>query len=42
MEGGRSPIIEAGMNELVAEGSRACRPHATVDRLRRCCVALDN
>lgn len=31
MESGRSPIIEAGMNELVAEGNRACRLHATVD-----------
>jgi GDP-mannose 6-dehydrogenase len=31
MENGRSPIIEAGMNELVAEGNRACRLHATID-----------
>lgn len=31
MESGRSPIIEAGMNELVAEGHKACRLHATVD-----------
>jgi GDP-mannose 6-dehydrogenase len=31
VEGGRSPIIEAGMNELVAEGNRACRLHATTD-----------
>jgi GDP-mannose 6-dehydrogenase len=31
LENGRSPIIEASMNELVAEGSRACRLHATVD-----------
>jgi GDP-mannose 6-dehydrogenase len=31
METGRSPIIEASMNELVAEGHRACRLHATVD-----------
>jgi GDP-mannose 6-dehydrogenase len=31
MESGRSPIIEARMNELVAEGNRACRLHATVD-----------
>ena len=31
MESGRSPIIEAGMNELVAEGNRGCRLHATVD-----------
>ena len=28
---GRSPIIEARMDELVAEGNRACRLHATVD-----------
>ena len=31
VESGRSPIIEAGMNELVAEGNRACRLHATTD-----------
>ncbi len=31
VESGRSPIIEASMNELVAEGSRACRLHATTD-----------
>jgi len=31
IEGGRSPIIEASMNELVAEGNRACRLHATID-----------
>ena len=33
MEGGRSPIIEASMNELVSEGNRACRLHATVDSI---------
>lgn len=31
MENGRSPIIEAKMEELVAEGHRACRLHATSD-----------
>ena len=31
VEGGRSPIIEASMKELVAEGNRACRLHATTD-----------
>ncbi|MGC1374534.1 MAG: UDP-glucose/GDP-mannose dehydrogenase family protein [Candidatus Sulfotelmatobacter sp.] len=31
MESGRSPIIEAGMNELVAEANKACRLHATMD-----------
>src|SRR5271155_1057633 len=31
MESGRSPIIEAGMNELVAAGNRACRLYATID-----------
>jgi GDP-mannose 6-dehydrogenase len=31
MESGRSPIIEAGMSELVAEGSKACRLQATMD-----------
>ena len=31
VESGRSPIIEASMSELVAEGSRACRLHATTD-----------
>ena len=33
MESGRSPIIEASMNELVAEGHRACRLHATTDSM---------
>jgi GDP-mannose 6-dehydrogenase len=31
VESGISPIIEARMNDLVAEGHRACRLHATVD-----------
>ena len=31
LESGRSPIIEANMNELVSEGKRSCRLHATVD-----------
>jgi len=31
MESGRSPIVESGMNELVAEGSRSCRLHAVID-----------
>jgi GDP-mannose 6-dehydrogenase len=31
MESGRSPIIEAHMNELVEEGHGACRLHATTD-----------
>jgi GDP-mannose 6-dehydrogenase len=31
MQNGRSPIIEAGMSELIAEGHRACLLHATVD-----------
>jgi GDP-mannose 6-dehydrogenase len=31
VESGRSPIIEAGMRELVADGNRGCRLHATVD-----------
>jgi GDP-mannose 6-dehydrogenase len=33
METGRSPIIEASMNELVADGSRAGRLHATTDSI---------
>ena len=33
MENGRSPIIEARMNELVAEANRGCRLHATVDSI---------
>jgi GDP-mannose 6-dehydrogenase len=33
MESGRSPIVEARMNELVAEGSRTSRLHATVDAI---------
>lgn len=31
LESGRSPIIEARMSELVAEGNRSCRLHATTD-----------
>ena len=31
VEAGRSPIIEAGMSELVAETNKACRLHATTD-----------
>lgn len=31
LESGRSPIIEAGMNELIASGHRACRLRATTD-----------
>jgi GDP-mannose 6-dehydrogenase len=31
LESGRSPIIEARMDELVAEGQRACRLHGTTD-----------
>ena len=31
IEAGRSPIIEAGMSELVAEGNRTYRLHATMD-----------
>jgi len=31
LDSGRSPIIEARMNELVAEANRACRLHATTD-----------
>ena len=33
VEGGRSPIIEASMNELVAEGNLACQLHATIDSI---------
>jgi len=33
IENGRSPIIEASMNELVAEGNRACRLHATTNAI---------
>jgi len=31
IESGRSPIIEARMNEMVAEANRACHLHATTD-----------
>src|SRR5437773_12318225 len=31
LDSGRSPIIEARMNELVGEANRACRLHATTD-----------
>jgi GDP-mannose 6-dehydrogenase len=33
MESGRSPIIEARMNELVAEAHAACRLHATTNSI---------
>ena len=33
IESGRSPIIEARMNELVAESHAACRLHATTDSI---------
>ncbi|MFZ3189705.1 MAG: UDP-glucose/GDP-mannose dehydrogenase family protein [Candidatus Sulfotelmatobacter sp.] len=33
IDGGRSPIIEARMNELVAGGRQACRLHATTDSI---------
>ena len=33
MVSGRSPILEAGMNELVAEGARGSRLHATTDSI---------
>jgi GDP-mannose 6-dehydrogenase len=31
MASGRSPILEAGINELIAEGHAACRLHATTE-----------
>ena len=31
LESGHSPIVEAGMEELVASGRQACRLHATTD-----------
>lgn len=31
LESGHSPIVEAGMEDLVASGRRACRLHATTD-----------
>ena len=31
LESGHSPIIEAGLEDLVASGRRACRLHATTD-----------
>lgn len=31
LDSGRSPIVEARMNELVAEANQACRLHATTD-----------
>src|SRR5215469_1924603 len=33
LDSGRSPIIEARMEELVAEGNQACRLHATTDSM---------
>ena len=31
LEAGHSPIVEAGMEDLVASGRQACRLHATTD-----------
>jgi len=31
MEAGRSPIVEPGVNEMIAEGHNGCRLHATQD-----------
>jgi len=31
VESGHAPVLEPGLDELVAEGRRACRLHATVD-----------
>ncbi len=31
LESGLSPIVEAGLSEMIAEGHRACRLHATTD-----------
>lgn len=31
LESGRSPVLEQGIDELVAESNRACRLHATTD-----------
>ncbi len=37
LEGGRSPIVEAGIDEFIAEGHRACRLHATTDSASAVC-----
>ena len=37
LESGRSPIVEAQMNEMVAETNRACRLHATADAASAVC-----
>ena len=37
LESGRSPIVETGMDELVAESHRACRLHATTDAVSAVC-----
>jgi GDP-mannose 6-dehydrogenase len=34
LESGHSPIVEAGLEELVASGHEACRLHATTDTVR--------
>src|ERR1700681_1499940 len=31
LESGRTPVLERGIDELVAESNRACRLHATTD-----------
>jgi len=37
LESGRSPVLETGLNELVAQGRAACRLHATTDAVAAVC-----
>ena len=31
LESGQAPVLEPGLDQLVAEGRKACRLHATID-----------
>jgi GDP-mannose 6-dehydrogenase len=37
LESGRSPVVEAELGELIAEGRRACQLHATTDTIQAVC-----
>ncbi|MFQ6079470.1 MAG: hypothetical protein ACE5NJ_10105, partial [Thermodesulfobacteriota bacterium] len=37
LDSGQSPIVETGMDDLVAEAHQACRLHATTDAVSAVC-----
>ena len=37
LESGRSPVVEAELGDLIAEGRKACRLHATSDAIHAVC-----